>query len=139
MVTACINTVPWVALVALLVATGSFLVARRALRVNRDPALSFDRRDGVWRVRNVGKGTAYSVLIGESAGKGQFKKTEDFYDIAPGETVVLGMFQSADEFGAVYKDSEGGIHSSHCANDRTTYSDGNAFPGWEAKGKGKQK
>lgn len=96
------NPSPWVGGILGGLLTGGVFGWITHLR-NTRPILIFIRRpDDTWRLKNIGKGSAFDVIFKDDNGRGN-SSSYIMYPLADGEDVPLGILQYGDTLTVHYK------------------------------------
>lgn len=110
----------------------SVIAFARTQRASVRPVLVFALdSDQVWKLKNVGRGPAMNVLVGEQTQDGVWTQVIRCNPIAVGDATSLPWLEYAWELAATYRDVDGREYTSRCRDHLTDTKTRNEFPDWK--------
>ena len=117
-----------ISLVSLLFSVVAFA---RTQRASVRPVLVFTLgSDRVWMMKNIGRGPAMDVLVGEQTEDGIWTQVIRCNPIAAGEATSLPWLEYAWELAATYRDVDNRDYTSRCRDHLNKTVTRNEFPDW---------
>ena len=116
-------------IISLIAIALSYYLFRKTRRANIMPVLVFSRiSEKSWQLKNVGRGPALSIVVGERKKNDKWIPRVSFYPIAAGAAIEIPWFCQGDEFAATYADIEGKAYSTFCSMSDNRFFGKNRFP-----------